>query len=729
MTGPRIDISGRGVAELRHMRIAAHIGSSLATIDLTQHFANTGSESIEVIYNFPVPASASLLEVSASVGQRELVGRVKPNLQAEEDYEQAIEKGNSAILLQQTSPGLYSLNLGHLGKGETAVVRYRYGLLPPWQGGELRLALPTAVAPRYGDPTPLMEPQQVPQIDPLIEHRYSLQVTLDPELAAAQCESPTHRIIRDAQTLALAEETSFADRDFVLRISLATPLVDEWLPLAAEGYGLHCLAVTAPSAQATAAPRRVHFLIDCSGSMAGDSIRLAREALLAALDKLEPADRFAVSAFGTSCVHGLKAPAAATGTALRDARRWISQLDADLGGTELAGAVDAALSLSGRKEPFDLVILTDGEIWDAEPITAVARDCGARLFTIGIGAAPAAEQIDRMARETGASSEFLSPHEEFAGALERMIGRLRWVHKLDLSVDWPQATDWVSPDAGTQVWPEDRVYLFAHGVTSNAPSLRFHVEGDAGQARSIDTRTHHQAADLARIGWSQRIADLAAKGLSQEELARLSAAHGVVNAYTSLVMTDPSETVVGDDAPVQHSVPGMLAAGWGGTGQVLEAAQCLTVGHMIQRDDFDLAPEVLLSEERGRSLTRTKRRMPPSPNDNNWVPDAFRPLAAALSDQLSQDKSVDLCITALISALPDLLNDDAVQDLTDLEAAGWDTRVLIEALIGRLYRDKGTRKAFPLAARLRLRRHFSGYHEPPTLTAALNQQMQDRIYA
>ena len=58
--------------------------------------------------------------------------------------------------------------------GERAVIRYRYAeLLAPAQG-VLRLAIPTVIAPRYGQPELAVQPHQVPGVELLAAWPFAL---------------------------------------------------------------------------------------------------------------------------------------------------------------------------------------------------------------------------------------------------------------------------------------------------------------------------------------------------------------------------------------------------------------------------------------------------------------------------------------------------------------------------------------------------------------------------
>src|SRR5690606_18816850 len=90
--------------------------------------------------------------------------------------------------------------------------------------------------------------------------------------------------------------------------------------------------------------RELLFVIDTSGSMAGESIRQARSALLLGLDTLRPGDRFNVFQFNSQAHDLYPQPLTANDHCLAGARGYVQDLDAD-GGTEMAGVLSLAMGM------------------------------------------------------------------------------------------------------------------------------------------------------------------------------------------------------------------------------------------------------------------------------------------------------------------------------------------------------------------------------------------------
>lgn len=57
-----------------------------------------------------------------------------------------------------------------------------------------------------------------------------------------------------------------------------------------------------------------------------------------------------------------------------------------MGGTEIGQAVAAAVKNPGSgKISKELLLITDGEVWEWEKVTSLAAKSGFRFFTVGVG--------------------------------------------------------------------------------------------------------------------------------------------------------------------------------------------------------------------------------------------------------------------------------------------------------------------------------------------------------
>jgi len=275
--------------------VDATLHDLLADVTMTQVYKNSEERNIEAVYTFPLPLDAVLLDLEITLNDRKLKGAVVGKKEAEEQYEEAISDGNSAIMLQKIEAGLYSMNIGNLQPGERIEVAMRYSLLHRWQGDQLRFYLPTTVAPKYGLVD--LEPHQIPEADLFAENKFGFRLKVTGLLREAEFESPSHVIINESQhdhrLIRLRNEMTLMDRDLIINIrsreqTMASAVYDS------DGDGFVSLVSFKPMIPHSddSKPHAMTIVVDCSGSMDGDSIAQAKIALQRILESLKSSDLF-----------------------------------------------------------------------------------------------------------------------------------------------------------------------------------------------------------------------------------------------------------------------------------------------------------------------------------------------------------------------------------------------------------------------------------------------------
>src|SRR6478735_6811298 len=116
-------VSGQPV-DLESVTAHGVVRGLLCELTVEQRYRNPGQNNIEAVYTFPLPFEAALLDLDVQLGERKLSAVVVERKEAEGRYEKAIDKGDTAIMLERAGDGLCTLNLGNLMAGEIAVIRY-----------------------------------------------------------------------------------------------------------------------------------------------------------------------------------------------------------------------------------------------------------------------------------------------------------------------------------------------------------------------------------------------------------------------------------------------------------------------------------------------------------------------------------------------------------------------------------------------------------------------------
>jgi Ca-activated chloride channel family protein len=390
----------------------------LLELSVEQRFRNTAKTNLEVVYRFPLPWGAVLLGVDVILNGQQLTGAVVEKRQAEARYEEALCEGKAAIMLEKNADLSYSLSLGNLAAGESCRVTLRYAQVLKFQQDGLRLAIPTVIAPRYGDAVldGGLQPHKAPTLDPLAAYPFEIRLRLHGDLAQARVASPSHPIGvglegdpgAEVLSVTLARQGNL-DRDFVLIVGLVQDSLAVFAQDPVDATRVVALASFRPRLGTEAVPgMALKILVDCSGSMAGDSMEAAKRALQAITHQFLVGDRFAVSRFGSSVEHRSRGLWSLTEATRRAAQRWVAALEADLGGTEMEAALVSTCALT-HEGACDLLLVTDGEIYAIDRALTAARGSGHRVFVVGIGASPAEGHLRRLAEATGGGLRLRRP--------------------------------------------------------------------------------------------------------------------------------------------------------------------------------------------------------------------------------------------------------------------------------------------------------------------------------
>lgn len=416
----RSPISGRYESvTLVRTDVQIDVRGLLASASVTQQYANDTTEPIEAVYVFPLPHDAAVYDMEIRIADRIIRSVIRERAEAKRVYEAAKSTGKRAALVEQERPNMFTTSVANVMPGDRIDVRLRYVETLRWDEGRVRLVFPMVVGPRYIPGTDAIgrtgegwsaDTDAVPdasRITPPVRHPKSrpghdiaLMVDVDAGFDTAAIRSVSHaidvrRLAEGRQRVELAARSTIPNKDFILEVCAAEsthPRTALFLSPGADSGEMHFLLATFPP---TVAPREripveMQYMIDISGSMAGTSIEQAREALLQALDRLGPEDRFSILTFSSGFSEFSPAPLPANENNLAGARRYVRRLDAN-GGTEMLPALVHLM----RKRPTpgyvrNIILLTDGDLGNEEQIfTGLRQDLGdARLFTIAIGSAP-----------------------------------------------------------------------------------------------------------------------------------------------------------------------------------------------------------------------------------------------------------------------------------------------------------------------------------------------------
>lgn len=326
---------------------------------------------------------------------------------------------------------VFQVSIGNIPAGKTVTIRLRYNseIKGDVEKDQIRLVLPTTIAPRYDPGFGAPHPAAVPtNVEGSI---LDVQVNCEMTHQIVAVKSPSHPVevlIGGGEESALDPckagakllSDSFLDKDFVFLIKARD--LDEPFCLAEPHPtdGTHALMLTMSPRFALNDIRSTEliFLIDRSGSMGGSQMQQAKQALELFLRSIPHGSFFNIYSFGSNYSSLFPASSPYTEQYFNTALHHVQGMDANMGGTELGGALQAVLqSRRSACSSTQIFVLTDGEITNVEQVTSMVdlavkqaasnNSKYLRVFTLGVGNAVSHHLVEGLARAGNGFAQFV----------------------------------------------------------------------------------------------------------------------------------------------------------------------------------------------------------------------------------------------------------------------------------------------------------------------------------
>ncbi len=572
-------------APLLSTDVTFRVSGMVARARVVQTFHNASADWVEGVYVFPLPENAAVDRLQLRIGERLIEGEVRERSAARKAYDQARASGLRTALMDQERPNMFTTRVANIGPQELVAVELEYQQTLRYDNGRYSLRFPMVVGPRYlpgnlrvSDAARISPPVLRPEAGPI--NPVSIRVDLDAGVPIAQVASPYHQL--DVRTVSeskreieLAAGAVPANRDFELTWTPQTGTVPQvaWFTEQKDGRHYGLLMVLPPAAvPGTRLSREVVFVLDTSGSMAGASIRQARDALEMALARLAPGDRFNVIEFNSTTQLLFADAQPVNPHNVRRAIDWVQSLQAR-GGTEMAAALRLALDGSdGGGRVRQVVFLTDGAVGNEEALFRLIREGlgDTRLFTVGIGSAPNSHFMSKAAELGRGTFTYIGRIEEVQAKMAALFAKLESPVLKGLQVQWPEGIR-------AQAWPARIPDLYAGEPVVIAAALE-RLDGEVRVSGMRDERAWEARVPLALNGsgagmgslWArgkvEALIDSIREGAKEEEVrtqvVELATAHRLVTKYTSFVAVDKTPVRPSDAQLKLAAVPTNLPEGW-----------------------------------------------------------------------------------------------------------------------------------------------------------------------
>ena len=567
---------------VRYHHVTVDIEDNHAVTRVEQEFSNPHPFHVGGQYLFPVPPEAILSRFQATLdGRRQAITR--------QDAATTNAILND-IVVQRRDPSL-------LGYADWESLAFDLDL-PPGGSRKMSLEYEEVLAPsgglyryRYVLSTERYSAQPLEDV--------SLTVNLRSSSGLSNLYSPSHQITTESLGAGRARVAWEAhdvrpDQDFELFFAPAGGGFGGGLLTGWRDGQDHFLFLFAPEGEPVGQntmPKDIVFVMDRSGSMSGEKIHQARNALHFILGQLNEDDRFSIVSFDhrlSAFSHRLQPVDRQT---ISDARRFVDRLAAD-GNTDLESALQEGLAILGRKgrdESRDassiLVFLTDGlptagvtdEALIVRLVSQANTEQRSRLHVFGVGYDVNTHLLDRLAADNGGTLTYVQPGENLETALTGFYARIAHPVLTDLEIEfeglnvsslYPQQL----PDMfqGSSLLLTGRYWAAGSKITVR-------VRGQAvGKEReyvySFDLNQTDSYDFVPRLWATRRVGELLdrvrVEGESPalvDEIRELGLAYGLVTPYTTFVVQAQTDGPASGANMALYADQAALNQAWGET--------------------------------------------------------------------------------------------------------------------------------------------------------------------
>jgi len=587
-----------GACPLQHTEVEADIIGFVSRVRVRQTFHNPLDKKIEAVYVFPLPQESAVDDMIMTVGDRRIVGQIKPREEAKEIYQAARSAGHVASLLDQERPNIFTQSVANIEPGVQVVIEISYVETLKYEDGIFEFVFPMVVGPRYmpGEATGKQgtgwapDTTQVPdasKISPPVTppgtragHDISLTVRIDAGMPLFDLQSALHEVNINTSgtthaTVTLKDKDAIPNKDFILCYRTATETIGDAFLVHKDERGTFFTLVLQPPQRvlpAQAVPKEMIFVIDRSGSMSGFPIEKAKETMQFAIERMNPHDTFNLLSFDGGTGKCFPKPVPNTPENRATALKYLADLYGS-GGTEMMSAIREALGGPADPEHIRIVcFMTDGYIGnDFEIIDAVRKYAGtARVFAFGIGNSVNRFLLDGMAHAGRGEVEYITLESQAEGAAERFYQRIHAPVLTDIAIDWGSLS-------GAEVYPKRFPDLFSNkplmihgrlkGMAEGALTLRGNT-ASGPFTRQIQIRMPAQSAlhpTLASLWARAKVKDLMMQDYSalqrgnfpeafRKEITTLGVDFRLMTQFTSFVAVEEMTVTVGGE-PTKITVP------------------------------------------------------------------------------------------------------------------------------------------------------------------------------
>jgi Ca-activated chloride channel homolog len=406
------------------------VQDQVAFVTITDVVSNTCYSDVEIQYLFPLPPAAAVDQFTLIVDGRELSGHILDAQEARQIYNDIVRRRKDPGLLEYAGAGLYRSSAFPLGPGKSAKLILHYTLTCKKDGDVVELWYPMSSGRTCTTPVGRFH------LSADIESTGDISSVYSPSLDLKIDRKTPGRVRVDFEARGYRPLSDFQLFYEVARDEMGATFLTYWPNRNEDGYYMMMVSPNPRLGSGTVMPKDIVIVLDHSGSMSGDKIRQARDAVQFILDNLNRNDAFNLIVYNdrvSSCFASLRP---ATRENVDEAVERLRRTDAE-GGTNIYQALASSVQqLNGYRRsggrPSYIIFLTDGlptvgnvREDDILQNTMQENQAHTRIFAFGVGYDVNVRLLDKLVNQNHGRSAYVKPNESIETKVSALYKRIR----------------------------------------------------------------------------------------------------------------------------------------------------------------------------------------------------------------------------------------------------------------------------------------------------------------
>ena len=555
-----------GPLGIKYQRVSAEIVDGAAVTRVEQVFVNTSNRQLEAHYVFPLPKGAALQEFYLWINGKRTKGEMLEKQKATDIYEGIVRRLQDPGLLEYVDTDAFRARVFPVPANGEQKIELTFSQVLDFNAGLYQYHYPLGASTRGA-----------PKLT--VRQDFTFSATIKSKVPLRSIYSPTHKlgVSRKGENEAVTGLEQGAGADISKDLDLFYTVSDKSIGLTfmshrpdPEQPGFF-MALISPKTDMKAdevIAKRITFVIDTSGSMMGDRMKMGRDSLKYCVQKLNAKDEFNVVRFSTDVEALFDKPQLATEANVKKAIDFVAGLEA-IGGTAIDEALVRALKDGANRgdRPHMVMFITDGHPTVGETDEAAiskdakAANTGSRVFTFGVGDDLNARLLDRIADEGAGTADFARDGRDFEVKIGGFYDKVANPVLADLALDlgafgaydvYPKRLGDLFKGSqlvvmGRYRTPKDGTVVLTGSF--NGKKQVFEYRGDATKdSKQFDFVPRLWA--IRKVGYLlEEIRLRGEKPELREEIVALGKKYGIVTPYTSYLVVEDTPMPVAQNRP------------------------------------------------------------------------------------------------------------------------------------------------------------------------------------